>query len=94
MKCPNCNSEITSNSKSRIILYSLAVLLLLFVSGGLFYWFEWRPSQIRKEAVEVAIEKARNLYKKKNPGEEGKSYRKEDFETYYQQHIRSKGLEK
>ena len=35
--------------KSKIILV-LAIAVLL---GGAFYWFQWRPAQIRKECSEV-----------------------------------------
>ncbi len=31
--------------KSKIIL----VVIILAVLGGAFYWFQWRPTQIRKE---------------------------------------------
>lgn len=31
--------------KFKIIL----IIIILAVLGGAFYWFEWRPSQIRKE---------------------------------------------
>ncbi len=29
--------------------YWLIILMVLIVIGGLFYWYEWRPSQIRKD---------------------------------------------
>ncbi len=32
------------------------MFVLVIVSGGLFYWFQWRPSEIRKECVRVTIE--------------------------------------
>jgi len=25
------------------------VVIIIFIIGGAFYWFQWRPSQIRKE---------------------------------------------
>lgn len=28
---------------------SIAALFLIIVGAGWFYWYEWRPSQIRKE---------------------------------------------
>ncbi len=29
--------------------YKLIIILVLVVLGGAFYWYEWRPSQIKKE---------------------------------------------
>lgn len=33
--------------KSKIIL----IVVILAVLGGAFYWFQWRPSEIRKECA-------------------------------------------
>ena len=27
------------------------IVVILIVIGGVFYWFEWRPSQIRKNCI-------------------------------------------
>jgi len=45
--------------KNKIILIVIIAALL----GGVFYWFQWRPTQIRKECSEKVIEgaKGKNL---------------------------------
>lgn len=32
-----------------VIAISIIALLLIIIGTGWFYWYEWRPSQIRKE---------------------------------------------
>lgn len=46
--------------KLKIILSSLSILFLLMLSGGIFYWYEWRPNVIRQSCVIEAM-KADNL---------------------------------
>jgi len=35
--------------------YWLIIVIVLVVFGGLFYWFQWRPSQIRKECSKFTL---------------------------------------
>lgn len=50
------------------LVYTLTIGILIFLGAGLFYWFEWRPSEIKKECAEktknsIAAFKMRdNLY--------------------------------
>ena len=32
----------------------LVILMGILLFGGLFYWFQWRPSEIRKECDQIA----------------------------------------
>jgi hypothetical protein len=42
-----------------VIAISITALLLIIICAGWFYWYEWRPSQIRnkcnKEALETSL---------------------------------------
>jgi hypothetical protein len=33
----------------KILIIFIAVLSLIIITAGWFYWFQWRPSQIRKQ---------------------------------------------
>lgn len=87
----------------RRIRLIVTVLTTVFVVGFLFYWYEYRPTAIRKNCNEKAIENAQRLYKKraeedsfsykKEKAEEG-WYLKQDYEDYYRKCLRSEGLEK
>lgn len=72
MLCKKCKKEIDNNSKfcefcgyktkenmSNVILQGRksVLFLLIFVSFFLFYWYELRPSQIKKECDDVAQHK-------------------------------------
>lgn len=39
------------------------VFLILLVSSGLFYWFQWRPSRIRMECTKIVAETTIELTK-------------------------------
>lgn len=39
----------------------IGVIVVLLIGGFLFYWYEYRPSQIKKECHPIAEEKARSL---------------------------------
>ena len=60
------------------------ILLLLFIVGlgVLFYWYEWRPSDIRKSCDVIAWEHANKRY----------SNRSEAYKFKYEQCLHSKGL--
>jgi hypothetical protein len=85
-------------TKNKIIL----MLLLLTVAGFLFYWYEYRPSAIRKDCHKIAIELAKRAMKDKadlkplslRDAEEKGFYFKDDYEYAYKECLRSKGLEK
>lgn len=62
MKCLFCNSEIPLANKGRIRFYGLVILVLFCIVGFLFYWYEWRPTQIRKECAKLAEESAIEAY--------------------------------
>lgn len=54
------------------------VILILVILGITFYWYEWRPSEIKKECIDVAKDKTMGF---------GKLY-----ESYYKNCLREKGL--
>jgi len=77
------------------------ILILLLIGSGLFYWYEWRPSQIRKECAKIATEVAIELMKTKakisdryKQFAEKDLFLKDDMETYYKECLRRRGLEK
>jgi uncharacterized protein YxeA len=68
--------------------FKIALLIVLvIVIGGAFYWYELRPSIIKKScynvAVEAAIKKANNVDKK---------FSKDDYDVYYKWCLQKKGL--
>ena len=62
----------------------LIILIVLIIAGGLFYWFQWRPAEARKECNKQAIEKA------KVATENQQTY----YDVTYQTCLRKRGLEK
>jgi len=40
--------------------YKFLILLGILILGFIFYWFEWRPAQIRKECAERSKSKIYN----------------------------------
>lgn len=79
--------------------------IALLVIAGWFYWFQWRPSEIRKYCHLDAVIAAMELFKAQvelAPGEpsdrdlaeigEG-MYRKDQYDSYYQKCFHKKGLE-
>lgn len=46
---------------TKIKQYWLIIVIILILSGGYFYWFQWRPSQIAKECNKEAVEKAKEV---------------------------------
>ena len=59
-------------------------ILTLIILSSLFYWFEWRPSQIRKECYE-------NTKIKFN---DSGRVQIQTVDTYYEYCLRKNGLEK
>jgi len=71
--------------------------------GLAFYWYEWRPSSIRKECYTLSIEEAKDLLKTKSELSGGYEYKelaakglslKHDRENAYSNCLNKKGLEK
>ncbi|OQX71073.1 hypothetical protein B6D52_02750 [Candidatus Parcubacteria bacterium 4484_255] len=75
------------------------IILTVMILGFLFYWYEFRPSQIKKwcfieaqeEAIKLLKTKAEILEKYKE-GAERDLYLEDDFEYYYKNCLRKKGL--
>lgn len=79
------------------------VILIVVILGGAFYWFQWRPSQIRKDCYKSSIKSAQKLYKDRaelgqiyvdDKQIEDGWYQISDFDYNYNACIISKGLEK
>jgi len=75
------------------------IVLAVIVLGGTFYWYEYRPSQIKKECFTTAQEKAKKLLKTKaelsseyKEEVERDLYLKDDLDFYYKNCLRKKGL--
>lgn len=62
--------------------YLIITILIVLVLGGAFYWFEYRPSQIRQECI------------KKAKASQGNVSFRETLEGHYSDCLRSKGLAK
>ncbi len=63
--------------------------ILTFSIAGAFYWFEWRPSQIKKECYDIAREKA---IEKAGTGAGDRKFAKDDYDTYYKWCLEKEGL--
>lgn len=70
---------VLENEKRRFIIY---FILGIFILVGLFYWYSYRPSQIKKECATQAIERSRY----------GNNIKYEFVDINYNQCIREKGL--
>ncbi len=82
----------------------IIALLLPFISGW-FYWFQWRPSAIRRDCAASAKELAVSAFKKRvelNPSAttqdknqaSGGAYMPNDRDSYYKICLIESGLEK
>jgi hypothetical protein len=72
-------------------------LTVLVIGGLLFYWFEYRPSDIRSICTEYAMKNAQEVYILKNPSEKGKAssagmYLKDDMKDSYITCLNRNGL--
>lgn len=81
-------------SKNMFIFLSLIV-----IGSGLFYWYEWRPSEIRKKCNGIAVEDAKRIFAKKAEMDSSKQeaagremYSKDDYTFAYGKCLASKGL--
>ncbi len=79
--------------------YMGIIILAVTILGFAFYWYEYRPSQIKKECFAIAQEEAKELLKikaeisgeYKEAVERGLSL-KDDVESIYKNCLRKKGL--
>ena len=76
----------------------LLAVLIIFIAGA-FYWYEFRPNQIKQKCAEIAIESAEELIKTKaelssqyrDIAEKG-LYLKDDYKAYYESCLNKQGL--
>lgn len=69
------------------------VILVIVIIGGSFYWFSMRPAKINIFCNEKAHEDARRLYQHNNPlTSDLTKYNSSQYEEYYKQCLRSKGI--
>ncbi len=62
------------------------IILAVIILGVAFYWYNYRPSQIKKECFEIARKSAIE-----KSGLKDKFY-KDDYDTYYKWCLQKKGL--
>ncbi len=61
------------------------IIIVILIIGGVFYWFQWRPGQIRKECNIRALKSG--IESKLSGGSGG-------YDLFYRSCLRDKGLEK
>jgi len=49
------NEQIKNWLKTNWFKAGLLIILIICI-GGAFYWYEWRPNQIRKECADVLLQ--------------------------------------
>lgn len=78
------------NTKKIILII---IIPLLIIGGFLFYWYEYRPSQITKECANTAKEKA---IKKRQVNEDTteEKFLTNDYNTYFEWCLQEKGMTK
>ena len=54
-------------NKKTIIISSILIIL---ISGGAFYWFQWRPTEIKKECFRRSDEVKNLMIKAQKSGEQ------------------------
>jgi hypothetical protein len=94
------NAAFALSNKLKIA--AIICVTILLILGVLFYWYEYRPSGIRKECVSAAQSYAINLYKIQanlEPSEYAEKrvqqgmYLLDDYEEGYKNCLREHGLE-
>ena len=63
------------------------IIFVVMILGSLFYWYEFKPSSIKKECYENSIINA----VEKADREDG-MYLGDDYDTYYKWCLQAKGL--
>lgn len=82
----------------KIKQYKFAILIILIILGFLFYWYEWRPRQIKNKCNDEAKTQAQELYNQEHSSNlwiierERGTYSASQYENFYQECIRRKGL--
>lgn len=67
--------------------------MLLIVASFLFYWYEWRPTNIRSACDTEAVEKAiKKLTEGRWENSKEQKFVKDDYEFYYKKCLSSQGL--
>lgn len=79
--------KIKNNFMNKKTIIILSILIIL-ISTGIFYWFQWRPTQIRKNCYNLAI---KNPFKNPNATE---TERRSELNFVYQNCLKMNGLEK
>ncbi|MFA5124748.1 MAG: hypothetical protein WC473_02905 [Patescibacteria group bacterium] len=72
--------------------YWIIILLMVIVGGGLFYWFQWRPTQIRKDCS-VKVMQINTNGGLDQAFEEFKQL-EQDYDNNYKKCLRDNGIEK
>ncbi len=75
--------------KEKIKKYWLVIFIVIII-GGAFYWFQWRPSEIRKECYSNSLDRfvgGTNI-------DGSPSLRMNSNSTFYMNCLRGHGLEK
>jgi hypothetical protein len=74
------------------------VFILVISMGVAFYWYEYRPSQIRSFCERQSIEQAQEFFKQitgKKPSKDSEGlYNIDNKEAYYLSCVREQGLER
>ena len=71
---------------------TIIIIAILLITGGLFYWYQVRPAMIYNECNWKARENAIQIAKEKGGIKEG-FYLKDDYDWYYKQCLRDKGIQ-
>ena len=66
----------------------IAILAVLIVLSGAFYWYSWRPTEVRKECFDSAI---KNPFKSENISE---TEFRNNLDFVYKNCLKMHGLEK
>lgn len=75
-------TKLTKNNKNVL----LTIVGIAIIAGGLFYWFQLRPSQIRSSCYDKSWEAVSERTA------EGKKSPSETFDKFYDWCLKSKGL--
>jgi len=95
-KLINGKEELNKSMKETIKIFLkhnwfkiILIIIVLKVVGGAFYWYEWRPSQIRKDCYNIARDKA---IEKAGTVTGDRKFAKDDYDTYYKWCLEKYGL--
>ena len=72
------------------------IFIIIIIVTGLFYWHEWRPSEIRKKCNSQVLNKIHNTFKNHPDSIERFIFEQKminnDYESLYQRCLRENGL--